>query len=142
MKVLTIRQPWAWAIARGHKDIENRRWTTRHRGPLAIHAGGAVAEDMRGALKTIRAHVDPALLPRPLGPDDPPYSLLGRIVAVVDLVDVCTASLEGRTCRCGRWAMPGQAHWRLAGALAVAGPILPGRLGLWEYDLTLPDGDR
>jgi len=24
MKALTIRQPWAWAIARGHKNVENR----------------------------------------------------------------------------------------------------------------------
>jgi hypothetical protein len=35
-RTLTVRQPWAWAIARGHKDIENRSWTTRYRGPIAI----------------------------------------------------------------------------------------------------------
>lgn len=26
MKALSIRQPWAWLIANGHKDIENRTW--------------------------------------------------------------------------------------------------------------------
>lgn len=39
MKALTICQPWAWAIARGYKLVENRSWETHHRGPLAIHAG-------------------------------------------------------------------------------------------------------
>ena len=39
MKALTIHQPWAWAIAEGHKDIENRTWRTSYRGPLLIHAG-------------------------------------------------------------------------------------------------------
>lgn len=26
MKVLTIKQPWAWAIIHGGKDLENRNW--------------------------------------------------------------------------------------------------------------------
>lgn len=39
MKALTIRQPWASLIGLGVKTIETRSWTTRYRGPLAIHAG-------------------------------------------------------------------------------------------------------
>ena len=39
MKALTVRQPWAWLIAAGHKDIENRTCRTSYRGPLLIHAG-------------------------------------------------------------------------------------------------------
>ncbi|MFU6893283.1 ASCH domain-containing protein [Pseudomonas aeruginosa] len=38
MKALSIRQPWAWLIVNGHKDIENRSWPTRFRGPVLIHA--------------------------------------------------------------------------------------------------------
>lgn len=38
MKVLSVRQPWAWAIIFGGKDIENRYWKTKYRGPLVIHA--------------------------------------------------------------------------------------------------------
>jgi hypothetical protein len=26
MKALSIKQPWAWSICAGHKDIENRNW--------------------------------------------------------------------------------------------------------------------
>ena len=39
MKALSIMQPWAWLIAAGHKDIENRTWRTEYRGPVLIHAG-------------------------------------------------------------------------------------------------------
>lgn len=39
MKVISIRQPWAWLIVAGHKDIENRDWPTKVRGRVAIHAG-------------------------------------------------------------------------------------------------------
>lgn len=38
MRALSIRQPWAWLIVNGHKDIENRVWSTRYTGPLLIHA--------------------------------------------------------------------------------------------------------
>lgn len=42
MKALTIWQPWASLILSGHKTVENRSWTTRHRGPLAIHAAARI----------------------------------------------------------------------------------------------------
>jgi len=38
MKVFVVRQPWAWLIATGQKDIENRNWATKYRGPLLIQA--------------------------------------------------------------------------------------------------------
>lgn len=36
---VTICQPYAHLIAVGEKWVENRSWPTRHRGPIAIHAG-------------------------------------------------------------------------------------------------------
>lgn len=36
---LSIRQPWAWLIVNGHKDVENRDWPTNFRGQLLVHAG-------------------------------------------------------------------------------------------------------
>jgi hypothetical protein len=40
MRALTVRQPWAWAIIHGGKDVENRSWTNRYAtGLIAIHAG-------------------------------------------------------------------------------------------------------
>jgi hypothetical protein len=38
MKILSIRQPWAWLIVHGSKNIENRPWATKYRGPFLIHA--------------------------------------------------------------------------------------------------------
>jgi hypothetical protein len=42
MKAISIRQPWAWLIVHGIKDIENRSWPTGYRGPLLIHASRTV----------------------------------------------------------------------------------------------------
>lgn len=44
MKALSIRQPWAWAVAYAGKDIENRSWHMRHRGVLAIHASKSITK--------------------------------------------------------------------------------------------------
>jgi hypothetical protein len=38
MLALSIRQPWAWMIIHGGKDIENRNWPTKVRGRILIHA--------------------------------------------------------------------------------------------------------
>lgn len=46
MKALTIRQPWASLIAAGVKTIETRSWSTKYRGPLAIHAGKATPDGL------------------------------------------------------------------------------------------------
>jgi ASCH domain len=75
MNVLTVKQPWAWAIVNGIKTIENRSWATAYRGPLLIHAGvsrtdlGAEGDRMPGL---------------------PPYEALtyGAIIGVADLVEV------------------------------------------------------
>ena len=44
MKAITVRQPWAWAILHGGKDVENRTRNIAgsYRGPLVIHAGLAL----------------------------------------------------------------------------------------------------
>ena len=36
---LSVMQPWAWALAHGHKPVENRTWDTKFRGEVLIHAG-------------------------------------------------------------------------------------------------------
>jgi ASCH domain len=45
MKALSVRQPWAWLIANGFKDIENRSWDTSYRGLILIHAGKQIDTD-------------------------------------------------------------------------------------------------
>jgi hypothetical protein len=110
MKVLTVKQPWAWAIIHGGKDIENRGWRTLYKGPLAIHAGA-------------RMHTFTEMPPRTAAvPDDLVFS---AIVGVVDLVDVVEASRS-------KW-FGGQFGWVLRNARPLARPIpCAGRLGLWS----------
>jgi len=42
VKAVSIRQPWAHAIIYLGKNVENRRWATRHRGPLLVHAAKTI----------------------------------------------------------------------------------------------------
>ena len=77
-RILSIRQPWAWAIATGRKKVENRVWNTSYRGPVYIHASSNRAP---GADQWIRRQFRlrvPEELPR------------GAVVAVAELADVVT----------------------------------------------------
>lgn len=70
MKALSIRQPWAWLIVNGYKDVENRTWPTNVRGTVLIHAAKGMTEreyyDALGWImhKPAIAHAAP-LMPRP-----------------------------------------------------------------------------
>ena len=48
MKAISIRQPWAWLIIHGGKDIENRDWPTKVRGRVLIHAAKGMTRDEYG----------------------------------------------------------------------------------------------
>jgi hypothetical protein len=132
VKVITVQQPWAWAIAAGHKPVENRTWRTSYRGPLAIHAGKAW--DLRGA-PFFRRICELLRIPLPEADSLP----RGKVVAVASGVDICNRSLGSGNrvvCDCGPWAMPGQFHWRLKDVRELAEPFpCSGKQGLWEVDL-------
>jgi len=103
MRALTVRQPWAWAIIHGGKDVENRsRSLGPYRGPVAIHAGLMIDDDARWSL-TLRQAWHGAFLPERVEPDAPGFMLpvlresyeedaswlpTGVVIGVVDLVDV------------------------------------------------------
>jgi activating signal cointegrator 1 len=38
LKALTLWQPWASLMAYEEKKVETRSWSTKYRGPIAIHA--------------------------------------------------------------------------------------------------------
>ena len=59
MKAISIRQPWAWAIVTIGKDIENRNWPTRYRGPVLVHASsGCTQREYLAAKEFILEAVD------------------------------------------------------------------------------------
>ena len=41
MKAISYHQPYAWMLANGYLDIDDRTWATAYRGVLAIHASKA-----------------------------------------------------------------------------------------------------
>jgi hypothetical protein len=45
VKIISVRQPWAWAIINAGKDIENRSWSTKVRGRVLIHASMKSTDD-------------------------------------------------------------------------------------------------
>lgn len=47
MRCLSICQPWATLVILGVKRFETRSWSTRHRGPLAIHASKTFRDEAR-----------------------------------------------------------------------------------------------
>ncbi len=76
MKIISIRQPWASLIVTGVKDVENRTWSTRYRGPILIHASQR-ADSIASDEMERRFDVGP--------PPAPP--LLGGIVGIAEIVD-------------------------------------------------------
>ena len=52
---ISIRQPWAWLVAAGWQDIENRTWHTNYRGAIAIHASKEADEDVYHPVELLRA---------------------------------------------------------------------------------------
>lgn len=95
-KALSIMQPWAWLIVNGHKDIENRDWTTKFRGLVCIHAGKK--EDVYAA-EDLSLGIHPASGERIAAPNpllSYPYPVddqRGGIVGVAEIVE-CVAESE------------------------------------------------
>ena len=83
MKAISIRQPWAWLIVHGYKDIENRTWATKHRGPILIHAGKTLAPEFDELRQELREDFDIGVPPRKELPR-------GGIVGQATIVDCVT----------------------------------------------------
>lgn len=116
MRALVVKQPWAWAIMSGHKRVENRSWTTKYRGPVAIIAGAS-----RSSLASATRFLSGLGIERP---SDLPF---GCILGVVNLVDIILPSqsddpfAEGPFC------------WMLEQPVKLLRPVpFRGQLGLFR----------
>ncbi|MFO0680524.1 MAG: ASCH domain-containing protein [Sandaracinus sp.] len=120
-RCLAIRQPYAWAIVMGAKDIENRSWSTTHRGQIVIQASTTKAE-----VNATTKHFKPQKPPVTTVPFE-----YGALIGVADLVDVVplTPELEANP-----WAY-GTYCFRLANARVFDEPIVAkGKLNLYHLD--------
>jgi hypothetical protein len=123
VQAISIRQPLAWAVARGHRPLSNQPLPTGYRGPLLIHASMRIDLDCCELIRT--AGWDPS----------DPLAALGAVVAVAELSDVCSPGDRGTIpCACGPWAEAGEDHWRLTDIRPLPRPVasLGRRPGLWE----------
>ena len=110
MRIISIKQPWASLIVAGArnietgeidlKDIENRTWPTKYRGPLLIHASGRPDAISRDEIaRCFGVH---------LGEDAP----VGGVVGIADLID-CVPEHSSK------WHVAGHYGFVLANARAM-----------------------
>ena len=72
---LSIKQPWASLVLRGHKTIEIRKWNTPKRGRIYVHTG-RIADDRDEGWNCLPAKIDSLVKKR------------GGVIGSVELVDV------------------------------------------------------
>lgn len=110
-KVLSVRQPWAWAIAEGHQRLITRDRDTGYRGTLLIVAPRRQPIDRDGVAELRRrGYGVPVDLPR------------GVIVGSVELIE-CLSSSVRLPLDLGQWAGPGISHWLFAMPRVAATPL-------------------
>lgn len=143
MRALSLWQPHAQAIALGLKPWETRDWSTRYRGPLAIHAAKHPWTEFGGWHQDARQKLLQAM-------GNPMRLAYGAIVCVAELVDcVPTRELRG--------VIPSEAEFwgdfsdgemgagrfafRLTNVLALPHPVMVrGQQGF--FDVPLPEFQR
>ncbi|MEW2069015.1 ASCH domain-containing protein [Streptomyces sp. NPDC007346] len=121
MRALTIRQPWAAAIAHGSKRTENRSWPVpaKHVGTrILIHAAASTYAAI-GRLRVIEI--------TGIEPDAQWPEARGAVIGVATLAG-CHFDNE---C-CTPWGMDGFFHWELTDVAALPEPVpAKGALGFW-----------
>jgi hypothetical protein len=89
-KALSIRQPWAWAIVNGGKDVENRDWKTGYRGPICIHAAkrgdNTIGDEMMTFIQMEALRLNGS------HPPLSPHLGYGGIIGVAEIVDCVETS--------------------------------------------------
>jgi hypothetical protein len=78
-KAISIPQPCAWFIVNGYKDIENRIWAAKLRGPVLIHAGQSKSDTTPDVLAYIKRQYHLTALPDTFE--------TGGIVGVAEITD-------------------------------------------------------
>lgn len=129
LRAITVRQPWAWAIAHGGKTIENRSQPTRYRGPVLIHAGAGWSD---------RGERDPRVRDLLVTRAGTPATR-SAVIAVAQLVDChpdagcCRPWGESEYTEAGGRTRTAIHHLVLEDVAPLAQPVpARGQLGLWR----------
>jgi hypothetical protein len=124
MKVLVIRQPWAWLIVNGFKPLENRSRRTHYRGPFLIQASSRPEPNFEAIRRKVRER---------FGIEIPDSRALqyGGIIGAAQLVD-CLYPLDpgALPAHAEEWHEPGNFAWMLERARTLPFLRRSGSLGL------------
>ena len=119
IKVLCVKQPWAWAIIEGGKDVENRVWKTNYRGRLYIAARKTIDNGSFGYISELIGDI-----PRPKS------LVTGAIIGHVTLLDCIRDSISD-------WAQPNQWNWVLSSPKSITPIPIKGQLGIFNYTINV-----
>lgn len=125
VKALSVKQPWAWLIIHGDKNIENRTWKTNCRGPLAIHA--SKSWDQEGYERLLED--DPEIL---LPNHKYKKYKFGGIIGLCNLEDILPNNTKYSCCN---WHEKGFFGWYLTDRRPLPFKAVRGRQGLFEVEI-------
>lgn len=130
MKVLSVKQPWAYLLVSGIKDIENRPRRTHFRGRILIHASAKAdvkREDFHTLLTTSQWNYLSVVESLKMVGSNFIYEP-SAIIGSVEIID-CVENHPSV------WAVDGQYHYVIANPILFDTPItgVKGQLGLWNY---------
>jgi hypothetical protein len=129
MKALSLKQPWAWLVCKGYKDIENRDWTRKFRGRIYIHA--SLKEDHRPiGLLPIEKWILERLTPVQRDEYHQALKPRGAVIGEVDIIDCVDRSSSP-------WYL-GRYGFILANPVLYEKPIpCKGKLGFFETGINV-----
>lgn len=145
-RVLSLREPWCWAILEAGKTIENRKLRWKYRGPLLLHsASGCTLEEYRAAVnwmlaRRLIAHagIVPHLTELPRGHIVGSCRFVGMLEADGTPCDAETRAALRETDR--RWHMAGQHGYVVRDTKKLRTPIpLSAHLGLFRVPQSIHD---
>lgn len=135
MKALSIKQPWAWLICSGYKDIENRNWPARFRGRIYVHTGKLFDSDGYD-LFTLRSYDPDSIIGEAIEALSSAHFDLGAIIGEVDITG-CTFRFGDMNANLfSPWHEVGMWGFEFANPILYAKSIpCHGRLGFFEPEL-------
>lgn len=109
-KAISIKNPWAFLICAGIKDVENRSWKTNYRGKVYIHVSKKPANNNYYF----------------------PQDSNSRIIGSIEIID-CITNLNSP------WAISGMWHWVLKNPVLFKNPTkkIKGKLSFWTIPETV-----
>lgn len=132
MKCISIKQPWAWLITSGVKDVENRTWKTDYRGDILIHAGQSFDFDciewlMDNGLKEIAVAIAGRFGIKIIN-NKPVVTNKDIIGGIVGCCGIDNITMNDNSI----WAQPECYHWKVSSAKEL--PLKPcaGKLSIYE----------